>query len=302
MIKKAVIPAAGLGTRLLPATKQQPKEMLPVFALGVDGELCLKPFIQLVFENLYDNGFREFFFVVGRGKRSIEDHFTLDNEFVDFLKKKKKLGMVKELDAFYRRVSNSHIVFLNQPEPKGFGDAVHRAKHFTGKEAFMVNAGDDFIISKNNAYLKKLTDVFEKCSADVTFLVERVRDPRKYGVVEGRRIGKGIYQVTGVKEKPEHPQSNIAIVAIYIFTDRIYSGIEQTRSDTKGEIQLTDGIQRLIEEDCNVYAIELGRNEKRIDLGTPKSYWFALSSRVHSIRNLRAYESDGAPLRFKKIR
>ncbi len=235
MIQKVVIPVAGLGTRLLPATKQQPKEMLPIFALDACGELCLKPFIQLVFENLYDNGLREFCFVVGRGKRSIEDHFTLDNDFVEYLKRQQRLGMVKELKSFYRRISNSHIIFLNQPVPKGFGDAVYQARPFTGEEPFVVNAGDDFIISKNGEYLDKLTNIFEERSADAAFLVERVEDPRKYGVIDGRKIGKGLYQVKGVEEKPKHPQSDIAIVAIYIFTPKIYNGIEKARSDTRGE-------------------------------------------------------------------
>jgi UTP--glucose-1-phosphate uridylyltransferase len=278
MIRKVVIPAAGLGTRLLPATKQQPKEMLPVFAVGVNGQLCLKPLIQLVFEKLYENGFREFCLVVGRGKRSIEDHFTLDNDFIDYLIKNNKLDMAGELDQFYEKVRNANVFFVNQPEPKGFGDAVYHAKPFTGKEAFMVHVGDDFIVSRNDEYLKRLVKTFEMYEADATFCVEKVRDPRKYGVIKGKKIDKNLYQVTGIMEKPARPQSNIAIIAIYVFNERIYDGIEKAKPDVGGEIQLTDGIKQLIDEDCNVYAIELNPNERRIDIGTPKSYWIALNA------------------------
>lgn len=242
MIRKVVIPAAGLGTRLLPATKQQPKEMLPVFAIDINGQLCLKPLIQLVFEKLYENGFREFCFVVGRGKRSIEDYFTLDNDFIEYLTKNNKFGIAGELGEFYEKVRNSSILFVNQSEPKGFGDAVYQAKPFTGKEAFMVHAGDDFIVSTNDGYLKRLMETFEIYEADATFCVEKVKYPKKYGVIQGKKIGENLYQVTGIEEKPSRPQSNIAIVAVYVFRDRIYSDIEKAEPDAGGEIQLTDGI------------------------------------------------------------
>lgn len=278
MIRKVVVPAAGLGTRLLPATKQQPKEMLPVFAMDINGQLCLKPLIQLVFEKLYENGFREFCFVVGRGKRSIEDHFTLDDDFIKYLTTNDKFGIAKELNQLYEKVRNSSIVFVNQPEPKGFGEAVYHARPFTGKEAFMVHAGDDFIISRNGDFLVRLMETFEVYEADAVLCVEKVKDPRKYGVVQGEKIGQHLYQVTSIEEKPARPQSNIAIVGIYVFTKRIYDGIEKAKPNASGEIQLTDGIQQLIDENCNVYAIQLDRNERRIDIGTPESYWIALDA------------------------
>ena len=118
MLRKAVIPAAGLGTRLLPATKEQPKEMLPVFAMGVNGVLRVKPFLQVVFEQLYYAGFKDFCFIVGRGKRSIEDHFTLDNSLIQQLSRKNEFDLVKELINFYAKVSKSNLVFVNQPEPE----------------------------------------------------------------------------------------------------------------------------------------------------------------------------------------
>jgi UTP--glucose-1-phosphate uridylyltransferase len=280
MIKKVVIPAAGLGMRLLPATKEQPKEMLPFFARGVNGQLCLKPLLQIVFERLYNAGFREFCFIVGRGKRSIEDHFTMDNNFIKQLKNRNKFDLAKELDQFYEKICNSNIIFINQPEPLGFGDAVYHAKLFTGKEEFLVHAGDDLIISMNNDHLKRLINVFEKYNADAAFCVERVENPEKYGVITGKQIDKNVYKVEKIIEKPSVPPSNIAIVAIYIFKAKIYEVIPKIPPDANNEIQLTDAIQQLMNEKCDVYAVELNQNEKRIDIGTPESYWAALNEAI----------------------
>ena len=155
MLKKAVIPAAGLGTRLLPITKELPKEMLPIVALMKNGQPCLKPMLQAIFEQLYEVGFREFAFIVGRGKRAIEDHFSPDEDFIRYLKNKNKKDIAQELQEFYNKINDSNLVFINQPKPKGFGDAVARASLFTGNEKFLMQAGDDLIISKNSNHLKR---------------------------------------------------------------------------------------------------------------------------------------------------
>ena len=281
MIRKVVIPSAGLGTRLLPATKEQPKEMLPIFAKSNDGELCLKPLLQIVFENLYDVGLREFGFITGRGKRSVEDYFTIDSGFVELLKNGNKLGLAKELDAFYEKVGSSHIAFINQPKPRGFGDAVHRAKMFTGTEAFLVHAGDDLIISKKNQYLQNLISAFEEHKASAVLCAEKVRDPRKYGVIIGDKVANNLYQVRRVVEKPSTPPSNIAVVAVYAFSSSIYQAIEETPPDANGEVQLTNAIQKLIDQKHSVYAVELSSEEKRLDIGTPQSYLEALNLVVH---------------------
>lgn len=282
IIRTAIIPSAGLGTRLLPATKQQPKEMLPVFAKNSKGFVCLKPVIQLVFERLYDAGVREFFFVVGRGKRSIEDHFTLDNEFMTNLKKLEKRQLVEEMDRFYQRVQSSNIVFVNQPEPLGFGDAVLHAKPFTGRHPFIVHAGDDLIISRNTSQcFRRLMRIYDDHEADAVFFVEKVNDPTKYGVVEVDRIDTGIYQVKHVEEKPKHPKSKIAIVALYAFNDRIYQCLEETRNRDHHELELTDAIERLIKDEGRVYAVELKPSEKRYDIGTPESYWNTLKASMN---------------------
>src|SRR5438445_8969448 len=137
LLKKVVIPAAGLGTRLLSVTKEQPKEMLPVFARGKNGNLCLKPIVQLVFEQLYQVGFREFCFIVGRGKRAIEDHFTPDFNYVSMLDSKAKHGPAADLESFYKMIEGSTVYWVNQPDPRGFGDAVLKARSIAGHDRIM---------------------------------------------------------------------------------------------------------------------------------------------------------------------
>ena len=282
MLKKAVIPAAGLGTRLLPITKELPKEMLPVITLSKKGELCLKPMLQAVFEQLYGADFREFAFIVGRGKRAIEDHFSPDESFIQNLRNKNKKSPAEELQEFYEKINNSSIVFINQPKPKGFGDAVGRAALFTGEEKFLMQAGDDLIISKNNNHLKRAAKTFEEYDADATFLLEEVPDPRKYGVITGKEIKPGIFKVASIVEKPLTPLSNLAIVALYIFKPIIYEAIKKVKPDKNGEIQLTDALKLLVSWNCKVYGLKLKSNERRIDIGTAESYLEMLRSIVIS--------------------
>jgi len=272
MIKKVVIPAAGLGTRLLPVTKEMPKEMLPIFVRKDDGRLCLKPMLQVVFEQLYDTGFREYGFIVGRGKRAIEDHFSPDEGFIEYLRNKNKAELAEELQGFYKKINDSTIVFINQPQPKGFGDAVYQAKIFTKNEPFLLHAGDDIILSKNNDHLKRLVEKFNDYDAEAIFLVEEVEDPRKYGVMVGNEIKSGIFKVIEAIEKPEEPPSNLAIIALYIFKPSIYQAIEKVSSKRDIEVELTDAVELLINWRRNVYALKLQRDERRIDVGSPETY------------------------------
>jgi len=274
---KVVIPAAGLGTRLLPVTKEIPKEMLPIF-LKQNDEVCLKPMLQAVFEQLYDFGFREFGFIVGRGKRAIEDHFTIDEGIVDYLKDNNKVKLAEGLRDFYEKIGNSNIVFINQPKPKGFGEAVYKANSFTGNGPFMVHAGDDLILSDNNDHLKRMMKVFGDYDADAVFLVEEVVNARGYGIMVGEEMEDGIFKVKKVVEKPKVPPSNLAIIALYIFKPIIYRAIEKVVPDEADEVQLTDGISYLLNSKCKVYALKLKEEERRIDIGTPETYLRTLRS------------------------
>jgi len=279
MIEKAIIPAAGLGTRLLPATKEQPKEMLPILVEDASERLFLKPFLQIVFEQLYDSGFKEICFVVGRGKRSIEDHFTVDKNFMEYLKAGNRIEHLDALAGFYEKVENSTIAFANQPEPLGFADAVYRAKFFSGDEDFVVHAGDDLILSRKN-YVQRLVFAFNERKADAAFFVQKVKNPTKYGVVIGEEITDGVYHVKQIIEKPSRPPSDLAVVAIYVFNPKIYQVIEKVKPDAKNEIQLTDAIQLLINQRDAVYAVELNSDEKRIEIGDPASYKEAFTAKI----------------------
>lgn len=274
---KVVVPAAGLGTRLFPATKEQPKEMLPIFSRLVNGDVGVKPLLQMVFEQLYDNGFREFCFVVGRGKRSIEDHFTPDHNSVVMLKNRGKGDQASDLDGFYTKLKTSTIIWVNQPEPKGFGHAVLMAQPFVQNEHCLVHAGDTYIISENAEHLKLLMKIYDRLNADAVFLVQEIKDPSQYGVIEAKEIEKRVYRVKAAVEKPEKPPTNLAIMPIYIFHPVVFKALEEVTPGKGGEFQLTDAIQKLIEWGLNVCAVQLSPDEVRLDIGSPETYWEALS-------------------------
>ncbi len=284
-LKKTVIPAAGIGTRLLPITKEMPKEMLPLFMKNAEGKVRMKPVLQAIFEQLYDFGFREFCFIVGRGKRAIEDHFTPNHGFMNYLQGRLDPNLTEELEMFYDKIRRSTTIFINQPDPKGFGDAVLKARPFTDNSPFLVHAGDDLIFSKEGRHLQRLINTFKSFNAEATLLVEKVEDPRRYGVVVGEKVEPGIFKVREVVEKPADPPSNMATVAVYCFNPKIYPAILKTEPDERNEIQLTNAIQHLIDRGGNVYAVELRNDEKRIDIGTPSSYWKALME-THNLQVL----------------
>jgi len=281
MIRKVVIPSAGLGTRLFPATKEQPKEMLPIFSKTTNSSIAVKPLLQMVFEQLHDAGFREFCFVVGRGKRSIEDHFTPDHNSVSMLESLGKSGPASDLDGFYRRLKTSTIIWVNQPEAKGFGNAVVMAQPFVQNEQCLVHAGDTYIISKDTKHIKLLINTFERIHADAAFIVQEIEKPQQYGIIEAKETENGIYKVEAAIEKPEKPPTNLAIMPIYVFHPVIFKALEKTKPGKGGEIQLTDAIQKLIDWGLNVYAVKLSPNEVRLDIGSPETYWEALSLSYH---------------------
>jgi UTP--glucose-1-phosphate uridylyltransferase len=275
-IRKAVIPAAGLGTRLLSATKEQPKEMLPMFAANEDGILCLKPMVQQIFEQLFDFGVREFYFIVGKGKRAIEDHFTPDLEYVRRLNNHGRNSQALQLESFYARIQASTIVWVNQPEPRGFGDAVLQAKRLIGEESFLVHAGDTLINSRTETISERLTKAYTKTRAEATLALQEVEDPRQYGVAEILETPDGNLNVKRLVEKPAEPTSKLAIMPLYIFKPTVFEALESTPPGKGGEIQLTDAIQKLIDTGHKVQAIELRDDDVRLDIGTPETYWEAL--------------------------
>jgi len=276
-ISKVVVPAAGLGTRLFPATKEQPKEMLPIFSRTSTGNTCVKPVVQVVFEQLYEAGLREFCYVVGRGKRGIEDHFTPDPYCIRNLEDLGRNGQATDLEQFYEKLRTSTQMWVNQPEPKGFGNAVLMAQPFIQNEHCLVHAGDSCIISRDMDYLKKLLSLFERVNADAAFIVLEIDNPREYGIIEGNEVETNVFKVKSVVEKPEKPATNLAVMAMYIFHPVIFKALEATPTGKNGEIQLTDAIQKLISWELKVYAIKLDKGYSHLDVGSPERYWDALS-------------------------
>ncbi|MGG7214895.1 UTP--glucose-1-phosphate uridylyltransferase GalU [Clostridium nigeriense] len=254
-IKKAVIPAAGLGTRFLPATKAQPKEMLPI----ID-----KPTLQYIIEECVASGIEEILIITGRNKKSIEDHFDRSIELEMELEKEGK----KEMLEMVRNISDMvNIHFIRQKEPRGLGHAILCAKTFVGDEPFAVLLGDDIVYNDQKPCLKQLIDCYGEYNTSVlgvqTVAPENVN---KYGIVGGIQIEDRVYKVKELVEKPslEEATSNVAILGRYIITPRIFEILENTAPGKGNEMQLTDALLNLIEEEA-MYAYDF--EGRRYDVG-----------------------------------
>ena len=248
-IRKAVFPAAGLGTRFLPATKAQPKEMLVL----VD-----KPVIQYGVEEAVASGVDNIVIVTGRGKNAIEDHFDVAFELESFLEQRGKKEQLAELRKITQLIQ---VAYVRQGEPLGLGHAVLVARNLVGNEPFAVILGDD-VIDANPPALKQMIDVYSRVNGPV-LAVERVppEDVSSYGVVayaDTDALGDGVYRITDLVEKPrrEEAPSNLAIIGRYILTPDIFAALEETARDRTGEIQLTNGLRRLL-RDRPIYACEI---------------------------------------------
>ncbi len=274
-IEKIVITAAGLGTRLLPMSKEFPKEMLPLFIKNEHG-IVLKPLLQALFEQFYDLGFRQYCIVIGRGKRAIEDHFTPDHSFLTALSHRGKLECIESLQSFYHKIESSKIMWVNQPQPRGFGDAVLQAKSFISIEDFIVAAADNYIAPNDVHCLKRLIQMHLEMRPDASLLALEVSNPENYGVIEVCDDGD-YFKVLSATEKPKKPKSNIALLPFYIFKPSIFPHIESLTAGVGGEIQLTDAVSSLIRSGSKVYAYLLEESFSKIDIGTPENYWNAVS-------------------------
>ncbi len=274
MIDTAIIPVGGHGTRLLTLTKDQPKEMVPIFAKSFN-EITLRPLIEHIFLNLYDSGIRNFFFIVGKKKRSIEDHFTPERNYQDYLKKSEH-NYHDLLEDFYKKIEKSNIVWINQNTPRGFGAAVLNAKEIVGSKPFLVHAGDAYV-RNGSKYILNLINAYQKNNPDIIFYLKKISNPKSYGVATVSKINREIYQVQDLEEKPKHPKSDLAIMPIYIFKPKIFDALSKIKPGVGNELQLTDAIQKILNLNHNVMAMKFSNSNDCIDIGTPENYFHAIS-------------------------
>lgn len=253
-VRKAIIPAAGLGTRFLPATKAQPKEMLPI----VD-----KPTLQYIIEEAVESGIEEILIITGRNKKSIEDHFDKSVELEMELESKGKYDLLEEVQHISNMVN---IHYIRQKEPKGLGHAIYCAKSFIGNEPFAVLLGDDIVYGEKPC-LRQMIDIYNEYKTTVLGVQEvDIKDVSKYGIVAGKHIEDRVHKVQNLVEKPapDEAPSNIAILGRYIINPAIFEILEHTQPGKGGEIQLTDALKVLAQKEAMYAYIFEGR---RYDVG-----------------------------------
>lgn len=249
MIRSAIVPVAGLGTRLLPATRSQPKEMLPV---------ARKPVVEYVVDELAANGIEQILFITGRNKTSIEDHF----------------------DVGPNEPAAAKFFYTRQGSPRGLGDAVLAGEHFAGDAPFVVALGDSILgLHAQSKAVSRMIEVFEQNAAACVVAVEEVplSETGQYGIVAPADYEKDAVRVAHLVEKPgpEKAPSRLAIAGRYIFSPRIFDEIRRVEADKRGEIQLTDAIERMCTAGLRVYAVQLTPEERRYDVGNFASYFEA---------------------------
>jgi len=258
-VRKAVIPAAGLGTRFLPATKAQPKEMLPI----VD-----KPTLQYIIEEAVASGIEEILVITGRNKSSIENHFDRSIELELELERAGKDSILEEI----RKISDmANIHYIRQKEPRGLGHAIHCAKSFIADEPFAVLLGDDIVYNEKPC-LKQMIEVYDEYKTTILGVQEvPYEDVGKYGIIDGNHIEEKVYKVRNLVEKPsvENAPSNIAILGRYIINPAIFQAIEETMPGKNGEIQLTDALKILSQREAMYAYVFEG---KRYDVGDKQGF------------------------------
>jgi UTP--glucose-1-phosphate uridylyltransferase len=291
-IRKVVIPVAGPGTRLLPATKSQPKEMLPVGR---------KPVVQYVVEEMVDQDINNIMFITGRDKRTIEDHFDRDPELINHLSQVGEEQLLEGTDYekhgtrfFYTR----QLIPRGRHTPAGLGDAVLSARDFISSEPFVVALGDTIIRSGNHAGLiRRMAKSHEEHESACTIAVTTVAQDEvsDYGIVSPVGRGRTNFEIDDIVEKPDEADapSRLAVAGRYIFNPDIFDAIERTTPGYRGELELTDAIKGLIKMGKQVRCVHLKKDEQRYDIGNPESYFrsfidFALSDQQYGYR-IRQY-------------
>ncbi len=266
MIRSAIVPVAGLGTRLLPATKSQPKEMLPV---------ARKPIVQYVAEELVNNGVEQILFITGRSKTAIENHFDADPELTALLGSNNKHDLLQEIQF---EELGAQFFYTRQSHQLGLGDAVLCGESFAGERSFVVALGDSILgLNGQSKSVSAMTELFESRHASCVIAVEEVpvEEVSHYGIVKVADDDGGVARVVDLveKPKPQEAPSNLAVAGRYVFSPLIFDLIRRVRPDKRKEIQLTDAIRFMCEEGRRVLAYRLPPPERRYDIGNFSSYF-----------------------------
>jgi UTP--glucose-1-phosphate uridylyltransferase len=283
-INLAVIPVAGLGTRLLPATKSQPKEMLPVGR---------KPVVQYVVEELTRMGMERLLFITGPGKTSIENHFDLDNDLIQVLRETGKEDLLAELE--FERTPVQYF-YTRQRQLLGLGHAVLCAQSFVGDQPFVVALGDSIIgMNAQSDVVQRMKQCFTENQADAVIAFEEVQahEVYRYGIASPANDDRDIFPLADVIEKPnvDEAPSNLAIAARYVFAPSIFEALQRTRPGKNGEIQLTDAVRLILQDGGRAFGVRLRPDERRYDIGNFESYFRAF------VEFALADEKQGAALR-----
>jgi UTP--glucose-1-phosphate uridylyltransferase len=264
----AVVPVAGLGTRLLPATKSQPKEMLPVGR---------KPVAQHVVDELASSGIRRLLFITGKGKHSIENHFDWDGELITYLR---ETGREEELSELAFERQEMEYFYTRQRRQLGLGHAVLCARSLIGDQPFVVALGDSIIgLNAESDIVGRMVEQFERTKADVVVAFEEVPESEvfRYGIAKPRGPVGDVFELESVVEKPDASEapSNLAVAARYVFSPAIFDKLAETRPGKGGEIQLTDAIELVLESGGKGIGLRLRPGERRFDIGNFESYFRA---------------------------
>lgn len=267
-INLAVVPVAGLGTRLLPSTKSQPKEMLPVGR---------KPVVQYVVEEAALNGIKRLLFITGPGKTSIENHFDINVEMITSLRETGKEDLLEELD--FERMGMEYF-YTRQRRQLGLGHAVLCARPFVGDQPFVVALGDTIIgLNAQSHIIGRMMEEFERTRADAVIAFEEVarEDVVLYGIARPKQAGQPVFDLLDLIEKPsvDEAPSNLAVAARYVFGPSIFTQLVETKPGKGGEIQLTDAIRSLVKKGARVLGVKLAPNEQRFDIGNFDTYFQA---------------------------
>jgi len=268
-IDTAVLPIAGIGTRMTPLTKAVPKELLPLPTRYGD-RITVVPIIHAIISKLYNADLRHLVLVSSPRKTSIERYLSRDEELLRKLYSEGKTGEAEILEELHKMLDEIEITKVYQEAPRGFGPAVYLAKEYVDSD-FIIHTGDDYILDREgDNYVSRLIDVAEDYRAQLSTYVEKVEDPRHYGVISGEEVDTGKYLIRDIVEKPPNPPSNLAVIAIYRAPQELFSYM--ARYEERGERwELVDPIRDMIRDQARGVAIEIS-GEDRIDVGRPETY------------------------------